>query len=379
MNVLLLVSAPFVSFWLLLRALPAAGWRAFPKRLVLFTLIWVAQVVLNSLHIVGFAADAILFRHSKRVRVEKPIFILGIPRSGTTFLQRLLAADPDLTTLSTWECLLAPSVSERYFYQTLARMSKPLHRPVKRLQKKLFGVMDDIHSIELDAPEEDFLLLWSINACFLMFLLAPNSRYVWRLACFDDGIPSWWQNLILQYYHACLQKHLYYHGTQKRFLSKNPSFTAMMAGLRQRFPDARIIGCTRHPEEAIASQFSSLKPALRLLADASAKPAFTQPLLDTLAYYYQRLAEWGEAGECLVVAQPSLKTNLNRVAAAIYDHCGLTLSPSVAHYLAGQSAQSQQHQSRHRYGPESAPTGQQRLDRYLPYWARLESVQLGVS
>lgn len=378
MNVLLLVSAPFISFWLLLRALPAGGWRAFPKRLLIFTLVWVAQLVLNSLHIVGFIADAVLFRRSGRVGVEKPVFILGIPRSGTTFLHRLLAADPNLTTLSTWECVLAPSVAERYVYHALARLGKPLHHPLKRLQKKLFGAMDDIHSIELDAPEEDFLLLWSINACFLMFLLAPNSRYVWRLARFDEAIPLWWQNRVLQYYHACLQKHLYFHGTHKRLLSKNPSFTAMMAALRRHFPDACIIGCARTPGEAIASQFSSLKPATRWLADGSAIPAFTQPLLDTLAYYYQRMADRAEAGECLVVAQPSLKTDLSRVTRVIYDYCELTLSDSAEQFLAEQSRLSRQHQSRHRYGPESVPAGQQNLDRYLPYWARLESMHSGV-
>src|SRR5687767_3442627 len=38
------------------------------------------------------------------LRVERPIFVLGFPRTGTTLIQNLLALDPARRGLPFWEC-----------------------------------------------------------------------------------------------------------------------------------------------------------------------------------------------------------------------------------------------------------------------------------
>ena len=37
--------------------------------------------------------------------IRKPIFIVGLPRTGTTFLHRLLSLDPENTAPVTWELM----------------------------------------------------------------------------------------------------------------------------------------------------------------------------------------------------------------------------------------------------------------------------------
>ena len=60
------------------------------------------------LHWLGFLLDELLFRDYRKVRIEAPVFISGIPRSGTTFVHRSLAQDrAQFTTVSTWEAALA--------------------------------------------------------------------------------------------------------------------------------------------------------------------------------------------------------------------------------------------------------------------------------
>jgi hypothetical protein len=39
------------------------------------------------------------------IPIERPIIICGLPRTGTTHLHNLMAADPDLRQLSYWESL----------------------------------------------------------------------------------------------------------------------------------------------------------------------------------------------------------------------------------------------------------------------------------
>ena len=87
-----------VFAWQLLRAVPAEGWRHVWKRIPLFGLIWILFSLLNLLHIIGHLADEVLFRNYRRTAIREPVFIIGIPRSGTTFLQRLLGCEQKFTT-----------------------------------------------------------------------------------------------------------------------------------------------------------------------------------------------------------------------------------------------------------------------------------------
>jgi len=51
--------------------------------------------------------DALLDRHPEilDIPVEAPVFIVGLQRTGTTLMQRMLANDPGLRALSSWEAV----------------------------------------------------------------------------------------------------------------------------------------------------------------------------------------------------------------------------------------------------------------------------------
>src|SRR5438876_7037251 len=51
-------------------------------------------------------------------RIEKPVVILGLPRSGTTLLQGLLAADPDARSPQHWELSLPSPPPRRDSYRS---------------------------------------------------------------------------------------------------------------------------------------------------------------------------------------------------------------------------------------------------------------------
>jgi len=59
------------------------------------------------MHWLGFLLDDIFFRGYRTIDIKKPVFIVGIPRSGTTLFQRVLARDIDnFTGYDLWELLL---------------------------------------------------------------------------------------------------------------------------------------------------------------------------------------------------------------------------------------------------------------------------------
>ena len=58
------------------------------------------------------ALDDIFHRAYRDVRVDRPCFIIGAPRSGTTFFHRLLTQTDEFPHWQTWELLL-PSLTAR--------------------------------------------------------------------------------------------------------------------------------------------------------------------------------------------------------------------------------------------------------------------------
>ena len=63
------------------------AFHAFVAPLFTFSAILLLHVIVS----IGMALDHLFFPSLRRKRIEKPIIIVGNPRSGTTFLQRYLA------------------------------------------------------------------------------------------------------------------------------------------------------------------------------------------------------------------------------------------------------------------------------------------------
>ena len=103
----------FLTSWLgwirlgyqIVRAIPAAGWQATPRRLMLLLPAWCLFGVLNTLHWIGFVLDEVFFRGYRDVTVQRPIHVVGVPRSGTTHLHRILAHDRAFTSFTLIECV----------------------------------------------------------------------------------------------------------------------------------------------------------------------------------------------------------------------------------------------------------------------------------
>lgn len=332
--------------WHLGRALPAAGLYRLPQRLLLFVLLWAGMGLLTLLHLLGFAADEVLFRRYRSVVVRQPVFIVGVPRSGTTFLQRLLAEDTRFTSLTLWECLLAPSISERYVWSFLGRLCAPVRRGLSRWR---WRALERRHPLGWTEPEEDFLLLFYRGACFLPALICPRSDAYWRLAFFDQTVGAAERKSLMGFYHRCLQRHLYFHGTDKRLLSKNPSFTPMVDSLRGEFPDARFIACARNPAEALPSQLSSLAPALALAGQTPGEALVRERLTTILHHYYRRLNGWRAAPDVWLLPLEELPRLLKGGLRELYAFVGQPLPIDVERRVRVVGDKRNRQPSTHRY------------------------------
>ncbi len=333
------------------------------RRLAILVPFLALLVFVQAVHWLGFLLDEVFFRGYRKVEVREPLFVVGMPRSGTSFLHSTLAEDDErFTTLRLWELVLAPSLSERAFWSGLVRLDARLGAPLVRLGRALEGFavdrMDGVHPVDFDEPGEDFLFLLPVFACFLLVAAFPLNPHVWALTRIDDWSPPRRRRL-LAFYRSCLQRHLYWTAGRGdgdpgriRILSKNPSFTACVRTLLETFPDARFVCCFRDVREAIPSQLSSLGPAAEAFGWNGADPAVRDRFVEMYDGFARRsvgLAENLGPQRCACLELRALSADVSAAVGRVYGGFGWSPSPTFGERLAARTRRSAGYTSRHRY------------------------------
>lgn len=339
------------------------------RRLVMLAFLPFLALVL-AIHWLGFLLDEMFFRGYRRVQIREPLFVLGVPRSGTTNLHRVLAQDDQFTTFSTWESLFALSVSARRFWMGLAALDRRfggyLARLLRWVEQRGFAAMDDVHPMTLDAPEEDYFALLPILSCFILVLPFPFAQHLWNVGQFDQRIPAREQEAILAFYRLCLQKHLFVQGPNKRLLSKNAAFAPLSGGLLRTFPDARFLICLREPERTLPSQLSSIGPGLAFFGTPAHSTWVRDRFIEQLQFYYLNLARQFSqlpADRCAWLGMSALRADLGAALTGAYRQLDLPLSPVFATILSQETEASRRYRSGHRYELHSFGLDAEQLSR----------------
>ncbi|MBT8136305.1 MAG: sulfotransferase [Gammaproteobacteria bacterium] len=310
--------------------------------------------LLQLTHWVGFLLDEILFRGYRDVVIRDPVFVTGVPRSGTTLVHRTLACDTQFTTFTTWECLFAPSITQRRIVQGAARLDRAVGSPLRRLlgwaERKLFAVLEDVHGTGLSDAEEDYFVFMPVLCCFILVVPFPAAPWLWQMGQFDERMSPKQRQQLMQFYRGCIQRHLYANGAEKRFLSKNASFPPLLGSLASEFPDARFICCLRDPLEVVASQLSSLREGMEFFGNDPYDVVFRDRMINLLEYYYRNLArapvpdlqrEW--------VTMRQFQTELEASVEAIYTSLDIELNDQFRGQLEQMGSSARQYTSGHRY------------------------------
>jgi hypothetical protein len=171
-----------------------------------------------------------------------PIFIAGLPRSGTTFLHGLLAEDPANRAPRMWEAI--------YPYPAHRAAEFGAGRRKVQLQLRIFTRLSpgigSLHPIEAHAPQEctEFTSHVFRSPRFDDVYRAP-SYHAWLDASgYDEG---YW-------FHAQFLRHL--QGPDeapRRWILKSPEHVFSIDALSRVFPDAMLVFVHRDPGHVLAS------------------------------------------------------------------------------------------------------------------------------
>ena len=329
----------------------------------------------------GFLLDEILYPGYRKTTIKGPVYIVGNPRSGTTFLQRLMARD-EATFLSmrTWEMLLAPSVTMRKAFWALSSLDSRIGKPMARLLGMLEeGWQEDnvLHRIALRAPEEDEYLLIHIFSTLKIWLYVAMLDEAERYTYFDSQMPEEDKERIMAFYVRCLQRHIYAHsGSERYYLAKDPHFSPMVETLYREFPDARFIYLARNPLDMIPSYISLKENEWQLLGDPVETYSSRKYILDMAHHWYtyplERL-DRAQRNRAIVVSFDDLVTDAHEVVRAIYERFGLELSSEFDEILIQATRRARQHESEHEYSlREMGLTQEQIVGRYKEVFERFD-------
>ena len=317
--------------------------------LPVFTLIFL-------IHRLAFALDLILFPQLKNVPIKKPLFIVGLPRSGTTTAHRLMASHKELyTSMPLWELIFAPALCQKYLiwgvYQADAAIGGPVHKAVNWIQVKLAAIMDNIHPTGLTDPEEDYLGLLPFDGCFLRVLIFPFAKSTWALGDFSS-LPVAKRQKLITAYRGLVQRHLKFRGEDKRLLSKNPSFTKWVNDLAKTFPDAGFVGMYRDLEQVVPSQLSSIHLGLQIFGYSAKDPRIVKKFVTLLKHYEDGIKEHEEnlGSRMLPLDFKAIADKPEKAVEALYEHFHLPKRNNLdAARLSNLLAETKAYRSRHSY------------------------------
>jgi hypothetical protein len=174
--------------------------------------------------------------------IQAPVFITGMPRSGTTFLHRLILQDPGTIAPRLFE-LVYPYASQG------SRIETTLRKKWVSLQLALFRMiapeLNALHPVSVDAPEE----------------CTDITAHVFQSSRFESmyRVPSysgWLQRsgfLDAYRFHRRFLQHLDAQLPERRWILKSPDHVFALDDLKKVYPDAHLVFVHRDPVRVLAS------------------------------------------------------------------------------------------------------------------------------
>lgn len=179
-------------------------------------------------------------------RIERPLFITGLPRSGTTFLHELLAQDPAHRAPLTWE-VRRPSPPP-----ALSGAGRAVRIREAERELRSFAMMAPrfkrIHPMGACLPQECIEIL-----SYTLFSARFHTSY------FVPAYQTWLdaQDMAPAYaWHKRFVQHLQWGDARDRWVLKAPAHLFALDALLRIYPDAVIVQTHRHPTSVIGSMLS---------------------------------------------------------------------------------------------------------------------------
>lgn len=318
--------------------------------------------------------DRVLFSKYRQQPIDRPIFIIGNPRSGTTFLHRLLLSAGGMAAFELWE-MLFPAVTARKILGGIVpkidRLSPARYHP------------SDVHDTSLRGIETDDVLWFfrTLDGPFAWaYFLAWQDSWGSELSRRELGIEpasTRDEERFFGYYEQCWRRNLRYKRAD-RILAKTSMLTFRLDQVLKRYPDCKLVYIIRDPVEVIPSGMSLLAGVLENGYDVwnHSSEVDQQRWIENLyqascamlrsfhdAYTSGRIPE----KNLCVVRYTDLLTNLESTMERILDFIEVEPGTAFVEEVRAQAERQRSYKSRHQHSPEKFDLDPERIRRDLAF------------
>jgi hypothetical protein len=309
------------------------------------------------------------------VRIDRPIIIIGLPRSGTTVTFDLLAQDPRFRYPRDWEWFIPWPATEAETIETDPRIA--LLQPSFEQALLLDPSLAAVHRFDCRAPGEcNTGMMYHFAGTNYWAELSVPKHAQWVLDVLPQGLYRDHKRLLQQ---------MSWKGPKGRWILKSPHHLFDLEGLVRTYPDARLIWTHRDPVKAfssLASLVNGVRPASGLPQDRVGVGTMTVKIWSRALLNAIKVRTTLPEIEAKIIDVPQSRIAADPIGAvrAIYQHCGETPPPDfdarTASFIAGDTTAQRLGQHQHR--PEDFRIDAAAVRRELaPYYERFGAFLAG--
>ena len=311
--------------------------------------------------------------------IVRPVFIVGINRTGTTFLHRLLARDPRFWTLHSYE-LAEPVVADddyaRAWTEADIRRARLLDVFVAA---GFFESFAGAHELDVDEPEEDLPLLRHTFRSWSNTNIYQVPEYGRWLAAAGSQPAYGYHRRAMQ--HFTWQRRRRDPGPAAQWLLKAPVHLMELAALIGAYPDACFIQTHRDPREFTGSWVSLIEQLRTRSTEPTSRGVLGAEQLAEMSAMLDRAVDFREAHPELRerwcdVSYADLIDDPRATVRAVYEHFGWPLTAEARAAMEdwqGRQAERRRHEVRHSYDIEDYDLTPEAVDaafsRYREFFA----------
>lgn len=313
--------------------------------------------------------------------IVAPIVVVGMMRSGTTLLQRLLAADPRFHCAYGWEVVeVAPRLDYDWSGVEDPRIviSEKRESTSREMAPELFA----IHPMYAREPEEEIVFL---SDAFLSHVPEAGAHLPQYRSWIDgqDFTPAYdYLHRMLQFLQwqkrqAAQAKNEMDDGRPaRRWVLKSPAHLGYLDALRTRFPDLHVVHMHRDPRETIPSGASLNATLHEMHTDEVDLPRVGAEWIQRMGWTNDRAMAtrdgWADDAARVtdIEFDDAVADPIGQVA-RVYDAIGLPLTDDAESAMRRWLLERPREQARPSYSAESyGLTGDQIDERFMAYNAR---------
>ncbi|OBG24526.1 sulfotransferase [Mycobacterium sp. 852002-51057_SCH5723018] len=254
--------------------------------------------------------------------VGGPIFVIGLPRTGTTALSQLVAADPQFRSLRMWESQAPtppPEAATQHSDPRIAQAEAGL-----KMLDDMFPLMKTLYNSEPTAPTECQDLMGMSFRTFHFDGAVRAPRYLaWLMDCDMRGTYA---------FHRRVLKLLQWHCPPVLWHLKTPVHMFALDALVEAYPNAKFLWSHRDPAKVMASVCSLIQYVRSWSSDRNDAKELGAEQLDSWVEGVRRAMDFRRRvgdDRFADVSFADLRTDPVRTLQTSYDSLGLTFTDAT--------------------------------------------------